>query len=185
MPEILNKPILESFYIVSTDFWEILPLNASRRPAPRRALMLICICVTGLIYMCAMTHGYVWRYWFMCVTWMIYTRDATCVSHVYVWCDAWRPPVLRCALMLIYIRVAWFIYMYDVTNSHVWRDWFTCITWLMQMHDVSRVYVRRHSFTIVHTYMYMYTYTYTCIYMYIYINRVVYTYVYLYICTYI
>jgi len=40
------------------------------------------ICVTWLIHMCDVTHWYVWHYSSICVTWLIHMRDMT---HWYVW----------------------------------------------------------------------------------------------------
>jgi len=67
--------------------------------------------------MCFMTHSYVCRDSFICVTWLIHT---CVVTHSYVWHDS-------------FVRVSWLIHVCDMTLSYVCRDSFICVTWLIHV----------------------------------------------------
>jgi len=82
------------------------------------AYMYSFICMTWLIYMCAMTHSHVWMTHRLCdscrrlyVPWLIYMCAMT---HSHVWmthrlCDSRRR-----------LCVPWLILMCAMTHSHVW-----------------------------------------------------------------
>ena len=69
-----------------------------------------------VLHMWDMTHSYVWRDSFICVTY-------SCAWH-----DS-------------FMRVTWAIHMCDMTPSDVWRDPFTCVTWINHMFDIIHFYV--------------------------------------------
>jgi len=71
-----------------------------------------------------MTHSYVWRDSFICVTWLIHVCDMT---HSYVWHDS-------------FIYVTWLIHMCDMTHSYMSHDSFICVTWLNPMCDMLHPY---------------------------------------------
>ena len=91
----------------------------------------LCIFVTLLIHMCAMTHSYasscwcttvclrvsVWDIALVCVKWLIRMCDMTLS---YVWRDS-------------FICVTWLIHMCDMPHSYVWHDSFICVTWLIHV----------------------------------------------------
>jgi len=116
-------------------------------PASISCVRLVCTCVAWLIYMCGMTHLYVWHdflyacVWcglFVCATWRIHT---CVVTNLY-----------ECHGALL--RVAWRIHMCDMTHSCVRRDLFiwqvlmvycddlviTCVTWFIHMCDMTHLY---------------------------------------------
>jgi len=74
------------------------------------------VCVTWLIYMCVMTHPYLWHDLFICVTWLIYACDVT-HSHI---CDMTH-------LCVSFICVTWLIHMCDMTHAYVSHDSFVCV----------------------------------------------------------
>ena len=73
-----------------------------------------------------MTHPYVWRVSFICVTWLIYMCDKT---HSYVWHDT-------------FICVTWLIHMCDVSHSYVWHSSRTRVTCMVHVCDMSHAHVR-------------------------------------------
>ena len=74
------------------------------------------------IYMCDMTHLYVWYDLFMCVKWLIYKCDTT---HVYTLKVG---PSLSATTMifLTIVWVTWLICIFDMTLLYVWRDSLIC-----------------------------------------------------------
>jgi len=100
------------------------------------------ICVTWLMYVCAMTHSYMWHDSFTCVTWLIHACD---LPHSYVWHDysyVWHDWFI-CVTWLTYmwhksfICVSWRILMRDMTPLHVWHDSFTRVIWLIHTCDMT------------------------------------------------
>jgi len=82
-----------------------------------------------------MTHSYVWRDSFVCVTWRIHACDVThsCVSHDAFIRVTWLTPKIQRA-MRAYTGL---MYMCDMTRSHVQRDSFTRVTLRIHMCDVT------------------------------------------------
>ena len=137
------------------------------------------ICVTRHCYMCdmvhsfrvpwrpgicGMTHSYVWRDSFTCVTWHAYSEvdvhwfEAKCHAYKRV---TWHTQTCH----VTYIRIVWYmchdefkyvtrlVYMCDMiysirglsfsvicsmTHSYVWCDTFTCMTW--RIHPRSKTF---------------------------------------------
>jgi len=92
----------------------------------------------GLIYVCDITHAYVWHDSFIFVTWLIHMCDMTDSAeilgrHNSFICVKWLDWMV-CATWLraqdLFKVVTWLMHMCDMTHSHVWHDWFTCVTWL-------------------------------------------------------
>ena len=63
--------------------------------------------------LCEMTHSCMWHASFICVTWLIQTRD---VTHSCMWHDS-------------FICVTWLIQTRDGTHSYMWYDSFICMMW--------------------------------------------------------
>jgi len=87
------------------------------------------ICVPWLIYMCAMTHSHVCHLHvchdsFTCVPWLIHMCAMT---QSVTWLT--RHDSLIC--------VPWLIHMCAMTHSHVWHDWFRCVTWHIHTGDIN------------------------------------------------
>ena len=80
-----------------------------------------------------MTHSYVWRDSFVCVTWLFRMRDMT---HPYV--DQAEDSV---STILRNHGKSWLIPMCDMTHSYVWHDSFICVTWRIHMCDMTHSYV--------------------------------------------
>jgi len=87
-----------------------------------------------LIHMCNVTHSdgpwfvthsYVQRDSFGCVTWIIRMGDKT---HSDVWHDS-------------FLCVTWLIQMCAITHSNAWHDSFICVTWLFRTCDMTHSYV--------------------------------------------
>ena len=112
------------------------------------------ICVTLLIYMCDMTHSYVWHDLFICTTWLIHMWVLT---HPHV-----RHDSFVCATWRIYIDMTHWYVRHDAFISHpapphatytqyqpfifaiglIHTFSFISATWRIQMCDVTRLYVR-------------------------------------------
>jgi len=101
------------------------------------------------VQMCDMTHSYVWRDSFICVTWLI-----LCVFTLL--------PQLRwhdC-----FTRVWRDLFICDVTYSHAWRDSFICVTWLIPRVFTPLTQLRWHdSFTYVTWLIHMWRDLFTCV----------------------
>jgi len=119
-----------------------------------------------LIYMCTMTHSFVWNN-LSCVR-LIYMCDMThsCVNrkrparrspkrhehledlHLYEYHDSF-------ICMTRIICAIWLIYMCDMTHScmlthsYAWHNSFTCVTWLIYMCGMTHLHVWHDSFTCV------------------------------------
>jgi len=99
------------------------------------------MCDMTQLYLCEMTHSYVWDDSFICVRWRVYMRDMT-QSHVQ---DS------------SFIFVRWLSYMCDMTHPYVWHDSSICVKWLWHdssMCDMTHPYVhlvhdRSHKFIYV------------------------------------
>jgi len=74
-------------------------------------LKLVCVWDTWLIHVCDMTHWFVRRDLFICVTWLFQMCDST-----FVCCSNW----CVCGTQ-------------DLTRSHVWCDYFIHVTWLIAL----------------------------------------------------
>jgi len=73
----------------------------------------------------------------ICVTWLIYMCD---VTHLYVWHDllyVWHHSFI-CVIHDSFICVTWLIYRFDMTHSYVWYDSFICLIWLIHMCNMTR-----------------------------------------------
>ena len=89
------------------------------------------MCMTWLTYVRDMTiscawrdsHSYVWRDWFICITWLIEMCDMT---HSYVRHDS-------------FICTTWLIHMHNMTQSYVRHDSFICAQWLIHVHDMTHL----------------------------------------------
>jgi len=86
-----------------------------------------CITYTRRILICDVTHSYVWRDAFVCVTWRIHMWDMT---HSYMGRDSIRQAML---LNLMWYRIR----MCDVTHSYVGHDSFIHGTWLNHPGDAT------------------------------------------------
>ena len=76
-------------------------------------------------YVCDMTHSYVWRDSFICVTWLLHMCDMT-PSHV--WHDS-------------FIRVIWLFHMCDMTPLYARSNSFIRVTWLIHTSDITHTYL--------------------------------------------
>ena len=85
-----------------------------------------------LIHICDMTHSYMWHDSFIYVTWLIHICDQTPVNVRF------SPSG---AIWLIYMHMAGFIHMCDVTRSPMWHDSLICVTWLIHMCDMTHLHV--------------------------------------------
>jgi len=115
------------------------------------------LCVIWLL--CVMTHSYVQKDWFICVSPLTWHLRRVCVTWLvhYVWCDSrvWYDSLI-CATWLIYMwahrRDTWgacaqcdsfflcdVTYTCDMTHSFVLHDWFICATWLIHMCETTAV----------------------------------------------
>ena len=121
------------------------------------------ICVTLLIYMCDMTHSYVWHDLFICATWLIHMWVSWLIhmcnmTPSYVRHDAfisiWR--IDMCDMMpshhiqrlrtqltptITYTQYQPFIFATGLIHTFS----FLSATWQIQMCDVTRLYVRSDS----------------------------------------
>jgi len=111
--------------------------------------------VTRLIHMYDATYSYVWHHSFICVTWLVHMckwLTNTCdLTHVYkkifhvaqihmcAACDMTQ--TLSHVWRDWFICVTWPLHMCQVTHPYVWLDWFICVTWLNHMCDVTHSYV--------------------------------------------
>ena len=105
------------------------------------------ICVTWLVYMCDMTHLYVWhiaRGMMNISLWLIYKCDAPTCSYVlhswfnYTHSCVWHHArgIMNISSWLLYICgicassicATWLIRMCDMTHSYVWHDSLICVT---------------------------------------------------------
>jgi len=117
--------------------------------------------VTWLIHIYDVTHSYVWRDSFICVT---HHDHVWHVSFIYVtwlvlvWHDSFiyvtwliLPYVTRLVCHAPRTNVTWLIYIpwsihiCDMTHSYEWHDSFIRVTWLLHMCHVIRSYVWRDS----------------------------------------
>jgi len=110
---------------------------------------VVCMCETWLIYMCTMTHLYVYHASFVCygsfmyhdsficVTWLIFMCIMT---HLYVYHDSFR-------------CVTWLIHMCTTTHSYVCRDSFVCVSWPICMCTMTCSCTMAHSCTMTHSYL--------------------------------
>jgi len=96
--------------------------------------------VTWLIYMCDMTHSYVWHDSFICVTWLIHMCDMT---HSYVWHDSCNALSASNTIAIWFLRVTWLFHMCWWTHSYVWHD---SLIWLIYMWNASFTYDMSHSY---------------------------------------
>jgi len=113
------------------------------------------ICVTWLIYICDMTHSFVW--WWVVTHSYVWHVSFICVTHSRVRRDSYICCTLR---IRVYVRarcdsficVTCLVYTCDMTDSFVWHDVSTHVMWagwFIRMCDTSHSQVWHDSFTFV------------------------------------
>jgi len=124
-----------------------------------------------------LTHSYVWRGSFICVTYLLHVRDMMCS---YVWHNSFAGVTWlnhMCDMTQSYVYDAyywvmshkwmserdastfapWCVHTFHTTHSHVWYEWFMCVcTCLIHMLDITRSNVFNISFIsvtrLIHTF---------------------------------
>ena len=98
-----------------------------------------CMCVAWFIYICDMTHSYVWHDPLICVAWLVHMWDMT---HLYLWRDSiilltWLINMCDCLNSrtvtfsgFFVCTCTWLIHVCGMTHLYVWHDSSTCVTWL-------------------------------------------------------
>jgi len=86
----------------------------------------------SLVYMCDVTHSYVWRGslygWrdsFIYVKWLAHMRG---VTHSHVWSDSFT-----CDVTQLYVWRG--VFMCNVMHSYMWHDACMCVMWRIHMCD--------------------------------------------------
>jgi len=110
------------------------------------------VCVTWLVYMCDMTHLYVWHDWLICTHRGPLQKNSRYVFasvsdmiHPYTCCDSFMCVTwltYMCVIIHVRARIAALRKEFlgvlssvsDMNHSYVWHDSFICVTWLICMH---------------------------------------------------
>jgi len=93
-------------------------------------------------FVCDMTHSYVWRDSFICVTWPICVCIVTkklCVTWLIHMCDMTHNQNTEFASDICSSE-CWNMFLCDVRHSYVWHDAFVRATWLIYMCDVTHIH---------------------------------------------
>jgi len=111
----------------------------------------VCVCVSWLIPMCAMTRSHIYHDVFMCVPWLVYV---CAMPHCSVWRGCTGASVGMCVTCVSCVcnvrvmthsyvchdtfpRVPWLIYTCAMTHLHVCHDSFTCVPCHTALCDVA------------------------------------------------
>ena len=105
--------------------------------------------VTWLFHMSGVTHSYVWRDSFICVTWLI-----QCVTWLIPMRDMTHSNMCNRTHPIMqydsFACVTWLIHMCDMTDLYVWHDSFTCA--LHGTHMVNKPWLQHHKWWWIITY---------------------------------